>query len=352
MIRRLTALIALPAAALQAAGQPVAETPTTRPTDVATRADGDAFRIVVLPDTQVYSWGFPEVFATQTHWIAENADELNIVFVSHVGDVVDGGGSEQQWKNADDAMMVLDRASIPYGILPGNHDWAKTGDRTTNLDAYLAHFGPQRFTGRDWFGGHMPDRPGNSFQTFRGGDRTFLHLALEWRHDFKTEPDLGILEWAQSVVDDHPGLPTIVTTHEDLRDADPDGNNGGETAPGALLFNDLLSNNDQIFLVLSGHNHFGPNEVNGDGEWRLTSTNNAGNEVFRLMTTFQDWRPPEHPTGGEGFLRILTFDPAGKVIYVETYSPLRNAMLSDDQGPTASRFAIELDFDERFPKRD
>jgi hypothetical protein len=333
MIRRILAMLLVLAAAARGDG------PTTQP------ADGDVFRVVVLPDTQVYSWGFPEVFRSQTEWIAKNAKSMNIVFVSHVGDVVDGGGSPAQWANAGAAMQVLDEADVPYGILPGNHDWARTGDRTTNLNQYLRHFGPKRFKGRDWYGGFMPDRPGNSFQLFSGGSMTFLHIALEWRHDFNTSPDLGVLEWANEVVARHPGLPTIVTTHEDLRDAEPDGTGGGVMAPGKLLFDDLIRDNSQVFLVLSGHNHFGPNRINGDGEWRTITKNAAGQDVHRLMTTFQDWRPAERPSGGEGFLRILTFDVAAGRVHVQTYSPLRDEFLKDAEGPTASDFVLEVNFE-------
>ncbi len=313
-----------------------------------TRPDRGPFRVIVLPDTQVYSWGFPHVFEAQTKWIVDHAADLDIRFVSHVGDVVDGGGDDKQWRHADRCMKLLDDANVPYGILPGNHDWARTGRRSTNLDSYLAVFGPERFEGRDWYGGSMPGRHGNSWQTFDGGGLTFLHLALEWRHDFDTDPDLGILEWAQTVIDAHPGLPTIITTHEDLRDNDKHGRDGGVTAPGVLLFDDLLRTNDQVFLVLSGHNHFGPNKVNGDGEWRHTSTTDNGLAVHRLMTTFQDWRPNDSPTGGEGFLRIMTFDVAAGEVKVETYSPFRDTFLTDGEGPTASQFVIPIDFATRF----
>jgi len=306
------------------------------------------FTVVVLPDTQAYSALHPDIFEAQTQWIVDNAQARNIRFVTHVGDVVDSADKAVEWERADAAMSKLDDAGIPYGVIPGNHDWEVTGDRTSNLDNYLEYFGPERFQGKPWFGGAMPGRPANTYQVIEAGGRRWLNLALEWRHDFNTNPDLGILEWADGVLAAHPDLPTMVTTHEDLRDDNLSGTGGGITAPGNLLFDELVRKHDQVFAIISGHNHFGPNQVNADGEWREVSINDFGNPVHRMMTTFQDWPP----TGGEGFLRLLTFqeDFSGDLdrILVETYSPTLDQFLLDALGPTASRFQISFDFDQRF----
>jgi len=315
---------------------------------VAGAPQSEPFTIAVIPDTQAYSAIRPEIFAAQTQWIADNRAARNIRFVSHVGDVVDSADKTQEWDRADAAMRTLEDAGIAYGILPGNHDWAVTNDRTSSLRNYVDYFGPQRFAGKSWYRGAMPGRPGNSYQIFEAGGRRWLNLSLEWRHDFNTSPDAGILEWADRVLGDHADLPTIITTHEDLRDDGLSGTGGGVTAPGQLLFDEVVGQHDQVFSILSGHNHFGPNEVNQDGEWREVTRNDFGNPVYRMMTTFQDWPP----TGGEGFLRLLNFeenfDGDADRILVETYSPTREEFLLDPLGPTASRFEIRFDFDERF----
>src|SRR5690554_2378861 len=43
------------------------------------------FNLVLLPDTQVYSRAYPEIFRAQTEWIVQNAD--SIAFVLHQGDI-------------------------------------------------------------------------------------------------------------------------------------------------------------------------------------------------------------------------------------------------------------------------
>jgi hypothetical protein len=82
-----------------------------------------AFSMVVLPDTQLYSQKHPDSFFAQTNWIRQNRDKESIVFVMHVGDLVQNRSkSLSEWKVADEAMAVLD-GIVPYGIAIGNHDY-------------------------------------------------------------------------------------------------------------------------------------------------------------------------------------------------------------------------------------
>ena len=57
----------------------------------------EVFTVVSLPDTQNYSDQFPEVYMTQTRWIAEHKDSDRIEFVTHLGDIVDNGPDLRQW---------------------------------------------------------------------------------------------------------------------------------------------------------------------------------------------------------------------------------------------------------------
>jgi hypothetical protein len=73
------------------------------PAAVVPVGDPDAFTVVVLPDTQIYAWLYPETFEAQTRWIAENKDTERIVFVTHVGDIVETGTAAEEWANAQAA---------------------------------------------------------------------------------------------------------------------------------------------------------------------------------------------------------------------------------------------------------
>ena len=79
------------------------------------------FTLIALPDPQMYSEYSPEIFKQQTAWIASHRDDLNIKFVIGLGDNVNDGDSDTQWKNASDAMAVL--AGVPYAMAIGNHDY-------------------------------------------------------------------------------------------------------------------------------------------------------------------------------------------------------------------------------------
>ena len=96
-----------------------------------TRRVQGKFAVIVLPDTQNYSankiypdypGGVAEIYRSQTEWIVENQQALNIQAVCHLGDIVDNGPDTAQWEVAHHAMSVLDEANIPYGTCLGNHD--------------------------------------------------------------------------------------------------------------------------------------------------------------------------------------------------------------------------------------
>lgn len=65
------------------------------------------FTIVVLPDTQGYTQDYPWLFDNQTQWIVDNKEALNIVFVTHLGDLVNSYGNITQWEYANCSMSKL-----------------------------------------------------------------------------------------------------------------------------------------------------------------------------------------------------------------------------------------------------
>lgn len=102
-------------------------------------------------------------------------------------------------------MDLLDGV-VPYSVVAGNHDYNRPGSRSSGASKYLSYFGPQRYSGRSWYGGASSNKL-NQYQEFKAGVWTFLHLGLE------LEASDSAIAWAQSVIDKHPGMPTIITTH-------------------------------------------------------------------------------------------------------------------------------------------
>lgn len=303
----------------------------------------EPFTIVALPDTQNYvnDANDTALFTQQTEWIADQiqvgSNPRNIQFVTHLGDMVSDGDSFTQLIRADAAMEVLDGV-VPYSTLPGNHDYASTGSKTTGTDAYLGFFGPHRYADESWYGGADPSG-NNSFQRFTAGGYDFIHMALEWQPTINAPfRETSPVEWAQSVIDANPNTPVILSTHEHIDDSP-----AGRSSSGEALWDELISRNDQIFMVLNGHYH----SVGGsnDGEYHQTSTNRADRPVFEVLQDYQDY-----PNGGDGWLRLIEFDVPENKIRFETYSPVLDAFQTEtvsQVGGFASQFEFDIDFAQR-----
>lgn len=326
--------------------------------------EGGSFSVVVLPDTQYYSQ-VPEnapLFTKQTEWIVDQVkrkgNPRNIVFVSHMGDLVQYGGVKEQWKRANASMSVLGPFGgpfvLPFSALPGNHDnvvvFARpiAATKSSGSEQYVELFGPRRYKGAPWYGGADPSGK-NSFQYFSGGGLNFLHVALEWAPNVNVpQRSPSPLEWASQVILAHPGMPVILSTHEYLNDR-----TARRTKDvGEEVFKNLVYTHDQIFLVLCGHMHDKESsdvkQERDDGEFFQVSKNHLNRPVIEVIQDYQDY-----PHGGDGWLRILTFDQSKNELRFETYSPVLNKYQEEtvvDVGPHASKFTIPLDFAERISK--
>ena len=308
-------------------------------------AAAQTFTIIGLPDTQNYSENFPAIFADQTQWVADHIDSLFIRYVSHYGDVVQNGNVTAEWVNADAAMVTLDQTAIPYGVTPGNHDITPSGISGTPYipSFYQNWFGPQRFTGRSWFRGASPSGM-SSYQVFDAHGLQFLALHVE------CDAALRELEWAQGVLHENRDKPVVFTTHRYLQDAEdytagvpivPSGRYPeiwyaieGVYPPDGIrsqqLFDWFVRRNPNILLVNCGHFH---------EEYRQTSTNAAGHPVHEVLADYQD-----DPNGGNGWLRIMTFDLGQNRIDVDSYSPWLDAWRTTDE----SQFSLPVVFDDYY----
>ena len=272
----------------------------------------EPFSVVVLPDTQNYSEKFPDTYLAQTQWIRDNVDKENIKFVMHLGDIVQHyNDSEPQWQVADRAHRLLD-GIVPYSVLPGNHDLGRVGDQLTReTTLYNKYFGPRRFAGYPWYGGHWGETNDNNFCTFEAGGMKFLVLSLEYA------PRDEVLAWASRVASAHPDHRVLVATHCYMRPAGRDSATGGDLGnSGDGIWEKFVRRSPNVFLVTSGH-------VLGVG--RQTSTNDAGRPIHETLVDYQGL-----PNGGDGWLRILRFVPDQNRIEVRAYSPLLDKTMQGD----------------------
>lgn len=304
------------------------------------RQDG-AFCIAVLPDTQHYSQNFPATFEAQTKWLVENRESRNIAFVVHLGDITNNS-TDAEWENAKRAMSLLN-GQLPYSIVPGNHDYSEKGgctDRSTKVSKY---FPVSNWKDMKTFGGTFveePDKIENSFHLFEAGGIKFLVLALEFG------PRREVVQWAKKVIGDHADRFVILTTHAymyyddsrydwsklgDKQSWNPHAYGvakatAGNVMDGQELWDELVRGHERFMMTLNGH-------VLQDGLGKLTSVNAHGRDVHQILVNFQ-----MRPKGGDGWLRLLEFQPGSNSIQTYDYSPTRNQHNTSPQ----NQFSLKL----------
>lgn len=277
------------------------------------------FSIVVLPDTQNEAQFFPSVLDSQTSWIVNNQNALNIQMVLGVGDIVNDGADSTQQANADAAVRLLDNAGVPYMLAIGNHDYDGAAPKSgRSVVGFNQTFGPTRYAGYSYYQGMFPSGSNENFYgvlTING--QQFLFLALEYR------PRSTSLDWAESILNSNPSMQAIVVTHSyllptgkredqcDTQDMPLPGNTDG------TLMWERLRGHANVVMVLNGH------FTNGNTSHR-TDLGDNGNLVNQIFTNFQTVA-----NGGDGWLRIITFHPSSNTISVQTYSPFLNQFLTD-----------------------
>lgn len=184
-----------------------------------------AFTLVVIPDTQHYTGKGCKGplasdapvenahLAAQIDWILANRESQAIVFVTHVGDIVEKDRREE-WSVAKRHIDRL-RGAVPFSLTVGNHDMSSKGDARLFQETFPA----SRFEDQPWYlGSYTHEREDqnvsannvNSAQRFEAGGIGFLHLSLECN-----APD-DVLAWADALMKEHADRRVLITTHMDL----------------------------------------------------------------------------------------------------------------------------------------
>ena len=299
------------------------------------------FTLAVIGDQQVpvNEVTYLPSFTAQTDWLAANAQASNIRLVLQVGDIVETGSNRVQWARAAAAMETLDTAinadggtGMTWSVAYGNHEQDDTQTGTDPAGAW-AHLyretfgsasGTHRYAGQPTFGG-VSSNDLNTYHIIRAsnapGARMFLVLTLEYDvpgHAPGSTPDPGdvpafdAIAWAQSIIDQHPGMPTIISTHVFEGWAYGPPSNPYTSGPGRnsqlQIFDKLIKDNAQIFLVLSGHT---------SQETYQVKQNAAGLDVLQIVTDYNKWIS----NGGDGYMRLIELDEDLGELRVKTYTP-------------------------------
>ncbi len=243
------------------------------------------FTLSVLPDTQVYSEENPDPFRSQINWTLANAEAEKIAILLHEGDVVDNGLDLTQWSNAMQALSpLLAQSTLPFTIVRGNHD---------DPGLFVQNLGPQVY--RKGLVAAAPNGL-NTDVVLEAAGRHFLSLGIN------KDPSAEELAWASATLHqpELAGMPTIVTTHDYLVP-------GGRSTTGESIWQGVVRDNPQVFMVLNGHTHT---------EYRMVSHDAANKPVYQMLADYQD-----RTDGGQALLRLIKIDVAQGLIDVKTYSP-------------------------------
>ncbi len=272
--------------------------------------DSPTFTIIPIPDVQFYTGalngGTNAIFKAQTQWIKDSLAAKNIVYAIQLGDCVqngDNGGDPIEWKRADTAFKIIENLGIsslpdglPYGICIGNHDQSPAG-ATGTTTFYNQYFGSSRFAGRSYYGGNYGSNNDNHFDLFSASGMDFLSVSLEYDPAVDTLP----IRWADSLLKAYPARRAIISSHWLI-------NSDGSWSAQGLAIYDRLKANRNLDLMLCGH-------VNPNGE-AMRSDTYLGHTTHTMLSDYQD-----RTNGGNGWMRIMTFNPAADQISVKTYSP-------------------------------
>ena len=294
-----------------------------------------SYTIVVIGDTQNYSSGRPEIFNTVTQWIADNKDTRNIQFAIQDGDIVNNQHSSTQWDVSRAAMDKLN-GIVPYAVVRGNHDASSQYDQSDRYGNGSPYSQQPTLTGHYENPAHPEQDMRNTFHTFEANGQKMLVLTID------ISAGSGVVEWANQVVEEYADHRVILDTHAYNYDGGSRFNNaidpetgesydrlrdhvvghdnvvyngaqyGGQDAE--TLWNQLVSKHENISMFISGHQF----ENYDQFKYHLDQGDN-GNDVFELLVD-----PQAMENGGDGWIRLLEFDPDGETVHVKTYSPYRD----------------------------
>jgi len=331
---------------------------------------GYDFSLVHYTDTQYLSEGAVEqetpqeraiwekAYGDVTRWVAANAQDRKIAYVAHTGDIIENNirkpatpEMERQvvgeMELSSRQQQVLDDAGVANGVIAGNHD-NQSGTENGREAIYNRYYGPNRYTeaAKRWQDGSYggPWQAGdnqNHFDLFSAGGLDFVVVGLSYG---VTRDEA---EWADGVFKRFPDRNGILLSHDYIKPStSPDGRGATFSAPdGAMLFNTIVSDNPNVFLILAGHEH-------GVGTNVKPQVGYIGNGVVELLADYQFYTVSADRLGlteiggysggdqlrfGASFFRMLQFDVDRGEMSVDTYSPLL-----DDFGAT------EFDIDRRY----
>ncbi len=337
--------------------------------------DGNAEPTDVMTAEERAVW--ERSYEASTQWIADNAEDRKIAWAGHTGDVIendisdplrtDAGGNllypgldEQVTKEfaySSQAQKTLDEAGVVNQVVAGNHD-NQSGNETGANSRFSTTYSADRYyqAEKSWPTGtsyHAWDeetdasgkvtKPGtdnqNNYELFSAGGLDFVAVGLSYG---VTQEEA---DWASSVFGRYPDRNGILITHAYLAPSSAaDGRGASFSTDGSRLFDRVVTNNPNVFLVLAGHEHGVGTNIKSDigvtvshnvvelladyqfytvsaGELFPDKVDASGNIDLNGDGTI-DHRSTDQLQFGASFLRLLQFDVERAEMSIDAYSPL------------------------------
>lgn len=297
-------------------------------------AEGD-YSIAVIPDTQNFVQRFPNEFKDYMTWFKESADELNMEFVMHVGDLVNNPGSIKEWQTVEEGMSYLD-GIVPYVFVPGNHDYNNQYNRTTTY--YNRYFPYEAYSKANSFGGAFIEGVmENTYSYFDIDGVEYMVINLEYG------PRDEVLAWANQLAEDNAEKKIIVNTHSYLYHngehhsfdhMDNPGKYISDANNGDQVWDKFVRKHENIILVTAGH-------IGSEDLVVREDQGDHGNSIKQVLVDAQFMQPLDI-----GMVMLLTFKEGSNDVEVNWYSVKKDKLFRED-----NQFTLNLNvYDDELPK--
>ncbi len=299
-----------PAAAMAVATLPPTPEQTAEPTDapaVLPTADptekpqpylagNGVYTIAWISDPQHYSEQFPDVYYGMTSFLRDHAEEMDLRYVIHTGDLVNNPQDDAQWQVADAAQAMID--AIPNGVLAGNHDVLDP----VGYKAFCKVFGEKRYKDKPWYGGSFENNRGHyDLLTAGKTDYVFVYMGFQ--------PTNKAIDWAKSVFKQYPDRIGVLCLHDYYT------KQLTLSADGKKWHDKVVAKSPNLYMVLCGHKYGAycfPETFDDDKDGKEDRT------VYQMMFNYQ----ASLHDGGGGYLRLMQIDETAGTLRTLTYSPV------------------------------
>lgn len=279
------------------------------------------YSFAVIGDTQTMCENDPEAMESIYDWILENKEEQKIEYVIGLGDITDDS-TDREWEDAKRYISKLD-GNIPYALARGNHDALDDFNNSFNNGVY-----------DNTVNGVMTEGDlTNSYRYFNIQGTDYLIMTIDFA------PSTAVLEWANSVIEQHPHHKVIIVTHAymyrdgttlDAGDCYPptyykaytDAQNGDD------MWKKSFSKHENVLMVLSGHDPWQHIVYRQDeGVY--------GNTVTQMLI---DAQYVDRYIGSTAMVAMFFFSDDGNTLTVRYYS-----VEKDCYGSAQSQFTVDLE---------